>query len=121
MIDFRLYMITDRARCAPRSLQTVVREACDAGVRAVQLREKDLSSEALEKHITRLLDITSKRNVKLIINRDAALETSEEIFLAASTGADGFHFPDGSKFPHELRKRFPRLLVTRATAADRLH
>jgi thiamine-phosphate pyrophosphorylase len=111
MIDFRLYMITDRKRCAPRSLQTVVREACDAGVRAVQLREKDLSAEALEKQIKRLLEITGKRKARLVVNRDASLEASEDIFLAASTGADGFHFPDGSNFPHELRRKFPRLLV----------
>jgi len=111
MIDFRLYMITDRKRCAPRSLQKVVREACDAGVRAVQLREKDLSADVLQEQIDRLLDITGKRDAKLIVNRDASLDASEEIFLAASTGADGFHFPDGSKFPHELRTKFPRLLV----------
>ena len=39
-VNFKLYLITDRNLCAPRSLLSVVREACDAGVRAVQLREK---------------------------------------------------------------------------------
>ena len=111
MIDFRLYMITDRKRCAPRSLRSVVRAACDAGVRAVQLREKDLSPEELEEHTDRLREITGERGARLLVNRSAAMEMTEEVFLAASTGADGFHFPDSAPFPYELRRRFPRLLV----------
>ncbi len=111
MIDFRLYLITDRKRCAPRSLRSVVRTACDAGVRAVQLREKDLSPEALEEYADRLREITGESGARLFVNCSAALDTTEEIFLAASTGADGFHFPDSTPFPQELRRRLPRLLV----------
>ena len=39
------------------------------------------------------------------------MTATEDVFLAASTGADGFHFPEGVAFPHELRERFPRLIV----------
>ena len=111
MFDFRLYLITDRKICAPRSLQSVVREACDAGVRAVQLREKDLSQTELGEYASRLKEITQARDTKLLINRRDPVEEAEDAFLAASMGTDGFHFPDGVPFPHELRARFPRLLV----------
>ena len=111
MFDFRLYVITDRKVCAPRSLQSVVREACDAGVRAVQLREKDLSHRELDEYASRLLEITRPRDTKLLLNRKDPVAEAEDAFLAASLGTDGFHFPDGVSFPHELRTRFPKLLV----------
>jgi thiamine-phosphate pyrophosphorylase len=111
MIDFRFYLITDRQRCAPRALQAVVREACDAGVKAVQLREKDLSRDDLQDYTARLLEITRKRGARLIINRNASAASTQDIFLSASLDVDGFHFPESELFPHELRKRFPKLLV----------
>jgi len=111
VVDFRFYLITDRNLCAPRSLQSVVREACDAGVRAVQLREKDLPRKELEEYMTRLLAITRDRSAKLLLNRDEPIEGSEDAFLAASLGTSGFHFPEAVPFPHELRSRFPKLLV----------
>jgi len=111
MIDFRLYLITDRARCAPRALQAVVGEAVTAGVRAVQLREKDLSADELEPWIARLAAVTRAGGAKLIVNRDASITADEEAFLAASLEADGFHFPEHTPFPAALRKRFPGRLV----------
>ena len=115
MIDFRFYLVTDRNQCAPRSLQSVVREACDAGVRAVQLREKDLKPKEFEEYFARILEITRGRNAMLLLNRKQPIEEAEEAFLAASLGADGFHFPEGLSFPHELRTRFPKLLVGMST------
>jgi thiamine-phosphate pyrophosphorylase len=111
VIDFRFYLVTDRKLCAPRSLQSVVREACDAGVRAVQLREKDLAKVELEEYAARLLEITRERDAKLLLNKEETISEAEDAFLAASLGSDGFHFPEGVPFPHELRSRFPKLLV----------
>ena len=115
MIDFRFYLVTDRKQCAPRSLQSVVREACDAGIKAVQLREKDLKPKEFEEYFARILSITRGRNTKLLLNRKQTIEEAEDAFLAASLGADGFHFPEGLSFPHELRSRFPKLLVGMST------
>jgi thiamine-phosphate pyrophosphorylase len=111
VIDFRFYLITDRKVCAPRSLQSVVREACDAGVQAVQLREKDLNEAELAEYTARILNMTKARGAKLLLNRPRTIDTPEEAFIAASLGVDGFHFPGDVTFPHELRKRFPKLLV----------
>jgi thiamine-phosphate pyrophosphorylase len=115
MVDFRFYLITDRKRCSPRSLQAVIGEACDLGVTAVQLREKDLRSDELVAYVQRLSEITHKRNAKLFINRGRPVGTTEDAFLAASIGSDGFHFPESIAFPHELKRRFPKLLVGMST------
>jgi len=118
VIDFRFYLITDREQCAPRSLQSIVREACDAGVRAVQLREKDLNPKELEEYVARLIEITHERDCKLMLNRKSAIADTEDAFLAASLGTDGFHFADGMGFPHEFRARFPKLLVGMSTHSE---
>jgi thiamine-phosphate pyrophosphorylase len=115
VIDFRFYLVTDRSQCAPRSLQSVVREACDAGTKVVQLREKDLEPKELEEYLKRLLTITRERNAKLLLNRIKPIKEAEDVFLAASLGADGFHFAEGLTFPHELRARFPKLIVGMST------
>jgi thiamine-phosphate pyrophosphorylase len=115
VINFRFYLVTDRKQCAPRSLQTVVREACDAGTKVVQLREKDLKPKELEEYLARILAITRERDTKLLLNRIEPIEEAEDAFLAASLDVDGFHFPEGLTFPHELRARFPKLLVGMST------
>jgi thiamine-phosphate pyrophosphorylase len=115
VIDFRFYLVTDRSQCAPRSLQSIVREACDAGTKAVQLREKDLKPREVEEYLARLLAITKDRNAKLLLNRINSIEEADDVYLSASLGADGFHFAEGLTFPHVLRARFPRLLVGMST------
>ncbi|HIJ82205.1 MAG TPA: thiamine phosphate synthase, partial [Desulfuromonadales bacterium] len=47
MVDFSLYLITDRTQTAGRELSAVVAAALRGGVRAVQLREKDLPGHEL--------------------------------------------------------------------------
>ena len=46
-VDFDLYLVTDRAQTRGRDLLWVIEQALDAGVKAVQLREKDLSGRDL--------------------------------------------------------------------------
>lgn len=68
-VDFSLCLITDRRQTAGRPLLDVVAAALRGGVRAVQLREKDLpDNELLElAHALRLL--TADHNARLLINR----------------------------------------------------
>ena len=42
-LRFKLYVITDRGLCAPRTLYDTIHDLLDVGVSAIQLREKDLS------------------------------------------------------------------------------
>ena len=80
MLDFALYLVTDRA-IARRPLAEVVEECLDAGLRAVQLREKDLAVPDLLGLAVSLREVTGRRGARLLINDRA------DVALAA--GADG--------------------------------
>jgi thiamine-phosphate pyrophosphorylase len=84
-IDFRLYVVAHRQLCAPRALPDVVREACDAGVRAVQLREKDLDGDELDALAATLHDILSTWGATLFVNQSHPLPAIENA---------GLHFPE---------------------------
>jgi thiamine-phosphate pyrophosphorylase len=103
MIDFRLYLVTDRAVCASGTLETVVDRACAAGVRAVQLREKDLSAKALHELAVKMRDVTRRRRSRLFINDRAD--------IALGVGADGVHCPEGGLPVRVTRRIFPEALV----------
>jgi thiamine-phosphate pyrophosphorylase len=102
-IDFRLYVITDRHRCAPRALESVVAEACEAGVRAVQLREKDIHERDVPDVVGRLRGIVRPSGARLILNHHQRFKETPLV--------DGFHFPDGTKIPAGLREQFPTALI----------
>ena len=88
MADFRLYLITDRQQTGGRVLTDVVRRSLEGGVRAVQLREKDLSGAALYRYATELRLLTSEFDARLIIN--------DRPDIAVAVGADGVHIGVGS-------------------------
>ncbi|HKC09826.1 MAG TPA: thiamine phosphate synthase [Methylomirabilota bacterium] len=79
-LGFSLYLITDRA-AAPRPPADVVEECLAAGLRAVQLREKDLEPRELLTLADTLREATQRHRARLIVNDRA------DVALAAS--ADG--------------------------------
>ncbi|HEX4996553.1 MAG TPA: thiamine phosphate synthase [Methylomirabilota bacterium] len=79
-LGFSLYLITDRA-AAPRPAADVVEECLAAGLRAVQLREKDLEARDLLALADTLREATQRHGARLIVNDRA------DVALAA--GADG--------------------------------
>jgi len=79
-LGFSLYLITDRA-AAPRPPADVVEECLAAGLRAVQLREKDLEARDLLALADTLSEATQRHGARLIVNDRA------DVALAA--GADG--------------------------------
>jgi len=81
--DFTLYLITDRHQTGGRLLTEVVRDALEGGVRAVQLRGKDLPATELYRLAVELRRLTSDFGATLIIN------DRPDIALAAD--ADGVH------------------------------
>lgn len=81
--DFRLYLITDRHQTGVNTLTDVVRMALESGVRAVQLREKDLPTAELYRLAMALRRLTNEFNAMLIIN--------ERLDVALAVGADGVH------------------------------
>jgi len=85
-VDFRLYLVTDRHQTAGRPLVSVVGRAVRAGVRAVQLRERDLPTRAL-----RSLAIDLQRVVP-----DARLFINDRVDLALALPAQGVHLRETS-------------------------
>ena len=85
MINFKLYVITDRHRCAPTPLVDVILELLDAGVTAFQLREKDLSDTELIKLAQPIAVLCHNYEAKLFINTHTC--------IASDVGAAGVHLP----------------------------
>ncbi|KJR40935.1 thiamine-phosphate pyrophosphorylase [Candidatus Magnetoovum chiemensis] len=83
-VDFKLYLITDRAQ-TKLGLKESIEEALKAGVKALQLREKDLTVKQLTELAVELRELTAKYEAKLFIN--------DRVDVALSVEADGAHLP----------------------------
>ncbi len=99
MIDFSLYLITDRKRTGARSVIKIVEEACRAGVRAVQLREPGLDARSLYDIAVELRTITRTYNSRLFIN--------DRIDVALAVDADGVHLRERSLPAKMVRALLP--------------
>jgi thiamine-phosphate pyrophosphorylase len=81
----------------------VVAQALDAGLPAVQLREKDLPGRPLLALAERLRRLTAERGALLFVN--------DRLDVARAVGADGVHLAEAS-FPVSVaREIVPRALV----------
>jgi len=96
LIDFSLYLITDRMQTAGRALPAVVAESLRGGLRAVQLREKDLAAGQLLELAVELRQLTREYGAKLLIN--------DRIDVALAAGADGVHLGKGGLPVREARR-----------------
>lgn len=81
MKDFSLYLITDRHQTGGRELTDVVRQSLDGGVRAVQLREKDLSGAEVHRLALELRTLTRGYGARLMVN--------DRLDIALAAEADG--------------------------------
>jgi len=83
-IDFTLYLITDRHQVpAGHTLLATVEAALQGGVRAVQLREKDLPASELLPLAEELRALTRRFAARLLLN--------DRIDVALAVAADGVH------------------------------
>lgn len=95
-VDFNLYLITDRRQVPGGDLIAAVRAALKGGVRAVQLREKDLTPRELLPLALALRDLTREFGARLLVN--------DRIDVALAAGADGVHLGGTSLPPAVARK-----------------
>jgi thiamine-phosphate pyrophosphorylase len=82
--DPTLYLVTDTAQCAPRSVPEVVAAAVAGGVTAVQVRDKTATRRellALTRAVQAVLEPTP--HVRLVVN--------DAVDVALLAGADGVH------------------------------
>jgi thiamine-phosphate pyrophosphorylase len=66
--NFALYLITDRTATQARNLLWVLEQALDGGVKAIQLREKDLDGKCLFDLATKVSALCRRYNAELFIN-----------------------------------------------------
>jgi thiamine-phosphate pyrophosphorylase len=95
----RLILVTDRHATAGRDLVDVVSTALDAGLPAVQLREKDLPGRPLLELAERLRVVTARTGARLFVN--------DRIDVAVAVGADGVHLGGGSLPIDAARRLLP--------------
>ncbi len=98
MLGFALYLVTDRT-IARRPLPDVVDECLGAGLRAVQLREKDLPVRDLLALAAQLREVTRRHGARLLINDRAD--------VALAGGADGVQRTHDSLPVSALRRMGP--------------
>ena len=86
--EFDLYLITDRQQTRRRELLWVVEQALAGGVKAVQLREKDLSGRELYALAEKLKALCARCDAGLFIN--------DRLDIALAVDADGVQLGSGS-------------------------
>jgi len=108
-IDFRLYLITDRKLVTRHaSLVTAVRQALRGGIRAVQLREKDMGTRDLLMLAYKMRKLTEEHKARLFIN--------DRFDIALAVGADGVHLTQSSIPVSRVRETVgKRLLIGAST------
>jgi thiamine-phosphate pyrophosphorylase len=84
----RLYLLTDRHNTSQRPLSSVISQAVDAGVRMVQIREKDLDTRPLIDLVQNLIPLIKRHQGKVLVN--------DRIDLAMALDADGVHLRSDS-------------------------
>lgn len=90
-----LYVVTDRSLTKGRPLEVVIEAALAGGAKAIQLREKDLSTRDLYQLVERLLPIVRGRGASLLIN--------DRVDLTLALPIDGVHLSRTSLPPAEVR------------------
>jgi thiamine-phosphate pyrophosphorylase len=83
-----VYLVTDRTQTNGRPLADVVRAGLDGGIRAVQLRERDLATRELLALAETLRALTQRYAAALLIN--------DRVDVALACDADGVHLPSHS-------------------------
>jgi thiamine-phosphate pyrophosphorylase len=102
--NFKLYLITDRKLFTDNSsLFTAVEEALKGGLKAVQLREKDLGTRDLLDMAYRMRKLTKAYQARLFVN--------DRVDIALAVEADGVHLGRESIPAHAVQKTFKDRLI----------
>jgi len=99
LVDYSLYLVTDRSLSRGRSTVDIVREAVTGGVTCVQLREKNCSTQEFIAEAEKLHALLKPLGVPLIIN--------DNIEVALAVGVEGIHLGQQDMAIAEARRLGP--------------
>ncbi|HJC49402.1 MAG TPA: thiamine phosphate synthase [Candidatus Anaerostipes avistercoris] len=91
-----LYAVTDAAWTGEKTLIQQVKEALEAGITFLQLREKHLSEKEFLREAVEIKRLTDQYQIPFVIN--------DNIEIAQKTGADGVHVGQDDMPVEEVRK-----------------
>lgn len=103
MLDYSLYLVTDRRLSLGRSTVEVVAAAVSGGVTCVQLREKHCSTREFLDEARRVRELLVGTGVPLIIN--------DRLDVALAVGADGVHLGQNDMHISDARRLVGERLV----------
>jgi thiamine-phosphate pyrophosphorylase len=93
-LNFRVIFIT--GSLVNSDLFKIIHHACNAGIKAVQLRLKDISASEYLKAAYKTREITEEFNTKLFIN--------DRYDIAMLSRSDGLHSPEGGISPLQVHR-----------------
>jgi thiamine-phosphate pyrophosphorylase len=82
-LDLSLYLVTDPRLCRDKGIVETAREAVDAGVTVVQLRDPDASDAEVVRQGRAVVSALAGTGVPVLVN--------DRVHLVAAIGADGAH------------------------------
>lgn len=94
--DMTLYAVTDAAWTGEKTLIQQVKEALEAGITFLQLREKHLSEKEFLREAVEIKRLTDQYQIPFVIN--------DNIEIAQKAGADGVHVGQDDMPVEEVRK-----------------
>ncbi len=107
IIDYSLYLVTDRTLSRGRSLIEIITAAVHGGTTCVQLREKDCSTEECIELARSIQPFLASRSIPLIIN--------DRVDVALAVDADGVHLGQDDFSIKKARALLPSHMVIGAS------
>ena len=86
-VDFRCYLITDRRQTGGRPLIAVLQAAAQAGIKAVQLREKDMTPRELFALAVEAQNALTPYGTRLLVNDRADIARAAQLSGVHLTGS----------------------------------
>ena len=102
-----LYPVISSEFCNGRSVCEILSGIASAGAKLVQIREKNLSDQAMFELVKRCKEITDKYKMLLIVD--------DRLDIAMAAGADGVHLGQDDFPLAEARKLAPEMLLGAST------
>ena len=115
LADCRLYTFVDTAYLRGRAPETVAQQLCDGGSDLIQLRAKDFPPEQIHALAERILPVTRRAGVGLVINDHP--EIAREIGAGCCHLGQEDFFDAGHAHISELPSAGPGLLIGLSTHA----